>query len=70
LTKLLEKDVPFEFNDDCMRAFVSLKEKLIQAPIMVAPDWDSPFELMCDASDFAMGAVLGQRQDCGTLPYL
>nr|GEU71221.1 uncharacterized mitochondrial protein AtMg00810-like [Tanacetum cinerariifolium] len=36
--------------------------KLTEAPILIAPDWDMPFELMCDASDFAIGAVLGQRQ--------
>nr|GEV09478.1 reverse transcriptase domain-containing protein [Tanacetum cinerariifolium] len=40
-----------------------LKIKLTKAPILIAPDWDMPFELMCDASDFAIGAVLGQRQD-------
>nr|GEY31613.1 reverse transcriptase domain-containing protein [Tanacetum cinerariifolium] len=40
-----------------------LKRKLIEAPILIAPDWDMPFELMCDASDFAIGAVIGQRQD-------
>ena len=62
LTKLLEKDVPFEFNEDCTNAFLTLKKKLVEAPIMVSPDWNLPFELMCDASDFAVGAVLGQRQ--------
>nr|GEU89562.1 reverse transcriptase domain-containing protein [Tanacetum cinerariifolium] len=40
-----------------------LKRKLTEAPILIAPDWDIPFELMCNASDFAIGAVLGQRQD-------
>ncbi|GJR93699.1 reverse transcriptase domain-containing protein [Tanacetum coccineum] len=38
-----------------------LKKKLTEAPILIAPDWDQPFELMCDASDYAIGAVLGQR---------
>nr|GFD49607.1 reverse transcriptase domain-containing protein [Tanacetum cinerariifolium] len=37
--------------------------KLTEAPILIAPDWDMSFELMCDASDFAIGAVLGKRQD-------
>nr|GEU36370.1 reverse transcriptase domain-containing protein [Tanacetum cinerariifolium] len=48
---------------ECVEAFQTLKRKLIEAPILIAPDWDMPFELMCDASDFAIGAVLGQRQD-------
>ncbi|GJV70919.1 reverse transcriptase domain-containing protein [Tanacetum coccineum] len=43
------------------QAFNDLKKKLTEAPIIVAPDWDLPFEIMCDASDFAVGAVLGQR---------
>ena len=63
LTKLLEKDVPFNFDQECLDAFKILKDKLINAPIIIAPDWNLPFELMCDASDFAVGAVLGQRRD-------
>ncbi|XP_062086096.1 uncharacterized protein LOC133792196 [Humulus lupulus] len=47
----------------CQQAFRILKEKLISAPIVVAPQWDLPFELTCEASDFAVGAVLGQRVD-------
>nr|GEZ46809.1 reverse transcriptase domain-containing protein [Tanacetum cinerariifolium] len=43
------------------KAFRTLKDKLIKAPILIAPNWDQPFELMCDASDYAVGAVLGQR---------
>nr|GEX14830.1 reverse transcriptase domain-containing protein [Tanacetum cinerariifolium] len=61
MTHLLEKNAPFVFSDDCAQAFQTLKEKLTQASILIAPDWDQPFELMCDASDFAVGAVLGQR---------
>ncbi|KAK1406558.1 hypothetical protein QVD17_41984 [Tagetes erecta] len=63
MTKLLEKDAPFAFDESCVRAFEVLKDKLVNAPIMVAPDWTLPFELMCDASDYAVGAVLGQRKD-------
>ncbi|GJU17725.1 reverse transcriptase domain-containing protein [Tanacetum coccineum] len=44
-------------------AFETLKKKLTKAPILIAPDWDLPFELMCDASDFAIGVVLGQRHE-------
>ncbi|GJY23844.1 reverse transcriptase domain-containing protein [Tanacetum coccineum] len=45
-----------------VKAFNILKKKLTEAPILVAPDWDLPFEIMCDASDYAVGAVLGQRK--------
>nr|GEZ83940.1 reverse transcriptase domain-containing protein [Tanacetum cinerariifolium] len=48
---------------ECVNAFQTLKRKLTEAPILIAPDWDMPFELMCDASDFAIETVLGQRQD-------
>ncbi|GJX29199.1 reverse transcriptase domain-containing protein [Tanacetum coccineum] len=53
ITKLLEKDTPFEFDDECQKDFESLKEKLTCAPVIVSPNWNLPFELMCDASDFA-----------------
>ncbi|GJY73162.1 reverse transcriptase domain-containing protein [Tanacetum coccineum] len=57
------KEPPFLFSKECIEAFETLKMKLTQtqAPILVAPDWDLPFEIMCDASDFAVGAVLGQQ---------
>ncbi|GJY57225.1 reverse transcriptase domain-containing protein [Tanacetum coccineum] len=63
MTHLLEKNTPFIFSDDCIQAFQTLKKKLTEALILIAPDWDLPFELMCDASDFAIGAVLGQRHE-------
>ncbi|GJZ88491.1 reverse transcriptase domain-containing protein [Tanacetum coccineum] len=59
LTKLLEKDTLFKFNDECRNAFKLLKEKLTCAPVIVSPNWNLPFELMYDASDFAIEAVLG-----------
>ncbi|GJR30572.1 reverse transcriptase domain-containing protein [Tanacetum coccineum] len=62
MTHLLEKETPFVFSKDCIDAFETLKKKLTKAPILVVPDWNLPFELMCDASDFAIGAVLGQRR--------
>nr|GEX74014.1 reverse transcriptase domain-containing protein [Tanacetum cinerariifolium] len=63
MTRLLEKDTPFIFSTKCIESFQTLKRKLTKAPILISPDWDMPFELMCDASDFAIGAVLRQRQD-------
>nr|GEU39958.1 reverse transcriptase domain-containing protein [Tanacetum cinerariifolium] len=63
MTKLLEKDTPFIFSQECDDAFQTLKRNFTEAPILIAPDWDMPFELMCDASDFAIGADLGQHQD-------
>ncbi|KAM1829925.1 hypothetical protein ACFX14_022680 [Malus domestica] len=63
LCRLLQKEVAFEFNDACSTAFKHLKEALTSAPIITPPDWSLPFELMCDASDYAIGAVLGQRKN-------
>ncbi|GJY63736.1 reverse transcriptase domain-containing protein [Tanacetum coccineum] len=63
MTHLLEKETPFIFSKECIEAFNILKKKLTEAPILVAPDWDLPFEIMCDASDYAVGAVLGQQFD-------
>ncbi|GJU45768.1 reverse transcriptase domain-containing protein, partial [Tanacetum coccineum] len=60
MTHLLEKDTPFIFLKECIESFNILKKKLIEAPILVSSDWDLPFEIMCDASDYAVGAVLGQ----------
>ncbi|GJY52415.1 reverse transcriptase domain-containing protein [Tanacetum coccineum] len=56
MTHLLEKETPFFFSEECIESFNTLKRKLTEAPILIAPDWDLPFELMCDASDFAIGA--------------
>jgi len=60
---LLAKDAPFEFDDACLTTSELLKNALISAPINQPPDWSLPFEIMCDASDYAVGAVLGQTKD-------
>ncbi|CAH9141668.1 unnamed protein product [Cuscuta epithymum] len=62
LTNLLSKDVEFNFDESCCTAFSKLKLALTTAPIIRPPDWNLPFELMCDASDYAVGAILGQRK--------
>ena len=63
LCTLLAKDVPFTWTQTCDIAFTKLKNMLVSPPIMRSPNWDLPFEIMCDASDYAIGAVLGQRED-------
>nr|GEW20075.1 hypothetical protein [Tanacetum cinerariifolium] len=61
MTHLLEKETPFVFSKDCIDSFETLKKKLTEAPILVVFNWNLPFELMCDASDYTIGAVLGQQ---------
>ncbi|XP_016207858.1 uncharacterized protein LOC107648548 [Arachis ipaensis] len=61
LNNLLVANIPFIFDDDCSHAFETLKARLVSAPIIAPLNWDLPFELMCDASDYAIEAVLGQR---------
>ncbi|KAI5343277.1 hypothetical protein L3X38_011153 [Prunus dulcis] len=68
LCNLLAKDVVFHFDKDCMNAFNTLKRELTSAPIIMALDWSLPFELMCDASNYAIGTVLGQRVN--KLPHI
>nr|GEV58709.1 reverse transcriptase domain-containing protein [Tanacetum cinerariifolium] len=63
MTRLLEKDTSSIFSQECVDAFQTLKRMLTETSILIALDWDMPFELMCDASDFAIGAVLGKHQD-------
>ena len=63
LTSLLAKGTPFGFTDECLKAFETIKKALISAPIIQPPDWSLPFEIMCDASHYAVGEVLGQTKD-------
>ena len=56
LCRLLEKDAKFDFDELCKAAFDEIKSRLVTAPIMVTPDWNKEFEIMCDANDYAMGA--------------
>nr|GEZ42046.1 reverse transcriptase domain-containing protein [Tanacetum cinerariifolium] len=57
MTHLLEKNAPFIFSNECIQAFRTLKDKLTEASILIAPNWDQSFELMCDASDYAVGVI-------------
>ena len=62
LSNLLNKDVVFLFDEECLKAFNTLKTSLVSAPIITTPDWSQEFERMCDASDYDVEAVLGQRK--------
>ena len=68
LYKLLEKDDKFIWDADFQKSIEELKAFLTTAPIVRAPNWQLPFEVMCDASDLAIGVVLGQRE--GGKPYV
>ncbi|XP_019241564.1 PREDICTED: uncharacterized protein LOC109221543 [Nicotiana attenuata] len=69
MCKLLEKDAKFVFDEKCLKAFEELKQRLTTTPIIVTPDWSLPFELMCDASGVAIGAMLGQHTQWAQMNY-
>ena len=60
---MLEKDAKFDFDEACKDAFDEIKSILVTTPIMVTLDWSKEFKIMCDASDYVMGVVLGQRTE-------
>ena len=59
----MEKYVKFDFYESCRSAFEEVKSRLVSVPIMLTQNWSNEFEIMCDASNYAMGAVLGQRTE-------
>ena len=63
LCSLLKHGRPFDFDEDCLKAFSKLKKPLVTTLVVIAPDWNLPFKLMCDASDHSVGVVLGQRKN-------
>ncbi|RDX77363.1 Retrovirus-related Pol polyprotein from transposon 17.6, partial [Mucuna pruriens] len=65
LSKLLQKDVEFKFDQPYTEAFQELKNRLTSAPILQVPNWVLPFKLMCDASNLAMEVILGQNAGVG-----
>ena len=63
LTPFLCKKNDFIIEEEGKHAFMQLKQSLVEAPILESLNWDLPLEIMCDASNFAVGVVLGQRID-------
>jgi hypothetical protein len=61
LTRLLRNDVAYEWSEECQSAFDCVKHALTHAPVLAAPDWDAPFEVVCDACGYGIGAVLMQH---------
>lgn len=62
LACLLEKGTYFNFDKECLEGFNTLKKKSTTSPVLVAPDWSKPLEIMCDASDLIVRAILGQKE--------
>jgi hypothetical protein len=69
LTHLLQKDVAFDFDEKCLAAFRTLKSALVSARIIQPPNWSQPFEIMCDASDYALGAVWVKERKAKFTPF-
>ncbi|KAF1327941.1 Pol protein, partial [Globisporangium splendens] len=65
LTHLLKKDVEWDWTNDVMNAFIDVKESLVRAPVLALPDHTKAFSVVCDASDFAIGCALMQKDDDG-----
>ena len=63
MCRLLEKDTKFNFDESCQSSFEEIVSRLVKALIMAKPDWNKEFEIMCNSSGYAMGAVLGQKTD-------
>ncbi|GJS91493.1 reverse transcriptase domain-containing protein [Tanacetum coccineum] len=61
MTQLLVKDAPFNFSEECIQIFDTLKRELTQAPIMIKLDWSLPFEITCDTSDYAVRAIRDKK---------
>ena len=66
LTNMLARDVPFDFNEVCFKSWEKLKQDLVSAPIISAPDWAQPFEIMCDASDLLSALFLDSALTIGS----
>ena len=61
LCRLREKDAKFNFDESCQYSFEDIKSRLVEVPNMAKPDWNKEFQIMCDISDYAMGAVLDRK---------
>ena len=65
LNALLKKDTIFQWTEETQRSFDALKQKLTSSPVLMMPDQTRPFQIKCDASKYASGAVLTQLDNNG-----
>lgn len=65
LTRLTQKNYPFNWDEECEHALEKVKEHLVSAPILACPNFDLPFVIETDASNYGLGAVLTQQQEDG-----
>ena len=70
LLKLLKKTKEWEWTEEQEEAFCNLKKALTMAPVLARPDFSKPFTIQCDASNFAVGAVLTQEHEDGEHPVV
>lgn len=63
MTTLLRKNTPFVWNQNCEKSLEDVKNHLISAPILTCPNFELPFVVQTDASDYGIGCVLSQEQD-------
>lgn len=63
ITALTKKNTPFVWTPKCDAALTRIKECLISAPVLACPDFDLPFTIQTDASDYGLGAILSQVRD-------
>lgn len=68
--QVARKNVVFNIDKACIKALEELKKRLVDAPIMIIPDWSLPYELMYDVSDFIVGAIFGLRKIRCFIPYI
>ena len=61
LNKLLEKNRPFVWTEECTKAYQELKDLLLKEPVVAYPDFSVPFRLYTDASNIGLGAILAQK---------
>ena len=67
MTDLTKQDQEWKWTKECQNAFEEVKRRIASEPVLIIADPNKPFEIETDASDYALGAQLGQRDELGRL---